>query len=313
MATIWSGAYLGTALGFPFAEWLTMRPALGGWPAAFHALGMAGVTWYGIWLLVAYGRPENHPSISKRELTQIVGRLQAELVLEARRGGEWQLPESDLGAPPVPWAALLFHPAALAVYGSHFASNWAFYTLSSWLPQYLEQQLGFSAAASGEVALLPFMAVFAVVTVAGWGADRLIAAGWARLSVRTLMQALGFLLPALCLVGVALARGVGVKLVLLVLAMGASGFGVAGFGSAMLDMTPEFAGVMFGVSNTVATIPGIVSPLLTGDLLESAPAATAWRLVFLLSSAVYGLGFGVWVLAGQSDRVPSMNPSAVKA
>jgi len=34
------------------------------------------------------------------------------------------------------------------------------------------------------------------------------------------------------------------------------------------DMAPAYAGIVFGISNTFATIPGIVSPYVVGTLTE---------------------------------------------
>jgi hypothetical protein len=35
-----------------------------------------------------------------------------------------------------------------------------------------------------------------------------------------------------------------------------------------LDIAPQFASILMGLSNTVATLPGMVSPLLTGHLVQ---------------------------------------------
>jgi hypothetical protein len=34
------------------------------------------------------------------------------------------------------------------------------------------------------------------------------------------------------------------------------------------DMAPAYAGIVYGISNTFATIPGIVSPYVVGTLTE---------------------------------------------
>ena len=52
--------------------------------------------------------------------------------------------------------------------------------------------------------------------------------------------------------------------VLLCIAVGASGFPMAGFNVNHLDIAPQYAGVLMGITNTAATIPGFVAPALTG-------------------------------------------------
>ncbi len=51
---------------------------------------------------------------------------------------------------------------------------------------------------------------------------------------------------------------------LLTLAVGCSGAIYSGFVVNMVDIVPPFAGILFGISNTVATIPGILAPYAIG-------------------------------------------------
>ena len=50
--------------------------------------------------------------------------------------------------------------------------------------------------------------------------------------------------------------------------MGGGGFAFSGFFVNHLDIAPPFAGILIGLSNTVATLPGIISPLLTGVIVQ---------------------------------------------
>ena len=36
-----------------------------------------------------------------------------------------------------------------------------------------------------------------------------------------------------------------------------------------LDIAPKHAGVLMGISNTIATLPGIISPLITGYIVQN--------------------------------------------
>ena len=46
----------------------------------------------------------------------------------------------------------------------------------------------------------------------------------------------------------------------LTIAVGLSGFAMAGFNVNHIDIAPKFAGVLMGITNTAATIPGFVGP-----------------------------------------------------
>jgi MFS transporter, ACS family, solute carrier family 17 (sodium-dependent inorganic phosphate cotransporter), other len=51
------------------------------------------------------------------------------------------------------------------------------------------------------------------------------------------------------------------------IAVGLGAFAWSGFAVNHLDIAPQYASILMGIGNTIATIPGIVSPLLTGFLV----------------------------------------------
>ena len=76
-----------------------------------------------------------------------------------------------------------------------------------------------------------------------------------------------------------------------------------------LDIAPNYAGIITGISNTFGTIPGFVAPEIMGALTASASAdppvmllTTAWRIVFLIAAFVMTLG-GIVFLFGSSAEI----------
>lgn len=53
------------------------------------------------------------------------------------------------------------------------------------------------------------------------------------------------------------------------IAVGLGAFAWSGFAVNHLDIAPQHASILMGISNTFATIPGIVSPLLTGLIVQT--------------------------------------------
>jgi len=49
-------------------------------------------------------------------------------------------------------------------------------------------------------------------------------------------------------------------IIFLSISVGAVGFAISGFTINHLDVAPKYAGILMGISNTVATIPGFVGP-----------------------------------------------------
>jgi hypothetical protein len=42
------------------------------------------------------------------------------------------------------------------------------------------------------------------------------------------------------------------------------------------DIAPAYTGIIFGISNTFATLPGILSPYIVGALTEKVSVASTW-------------------------------------
>lgn len=61
----------------------------------------------------------------------------------------------------------------------------------------------------------------------------------------------------------------GVADMLMTLAVTAIGGMFSGFLSNHIDIAPNFAGTLMAITNTVATIPGIIVPIFVGKLTES--------------------------------------------
>ena len=74
---------------------------------------------------------------------------------------------------------------------------------------------------------------------------------------------------------------------LLTLAASANGIGTAAFGVNHLDVAPTYAGILMGISNTIATIPGIIGVAATGLIVQTTQSFSA---VFYLIAAVYAVG-----------------------
>ncbi|XP_064417157.1 vesicular glutamate transporter 3 isoform X2 [Latimeria chalumnae] len=66
--TSFCGSYAGAVVAMPLAGVLVQYQ---GWPSVFYVYGIFGLIWYVFWLLLAYGSPVAHPSITEEERTYI--------------------------------------------------------------------------------------------------------------------------------------------------------------------------------------------------------------------------------------------------
>lgn len=81
------------------------------------------------------------------------------------------------------------------------------------------------------------------------------------------------------------------SMVCITIAVGLGAFAWSGFAVNHLDVAPQYASILMGVSNTWATIPGIVSPLLTGFLVSNGVtrAFASFFLTFIVNSLSFRL------------------------
>ena len=273
-----SGMYLGTVTA------LIVSPAIitaFGWPALFYVSSAAGVFWLVAWMYWAGDGPEKTEDTSRPD----------ESVVQA--GSEPERPAQ------VPWRRIAREPAVWAIVLAHFCSNFGYNILLLWLPTYLNHTFGVTISRVGIYSLAPWIAGFLAANSGGWIADALLQRGVTAVAVRKLMQSIGFGLGALPLLILPFASSPGAAVALIALSAAASGLGLSGYGVNHLDIAPSYAGVLMGISNTAATIPGIVGVAVAGLMVQ---ATNSFNAVFFLIVAVYATGMVGYLAWARGDR-----------
>ena len=253
-----------------------------GWPAIFYLFGMMGFVWFAFWWMLAADRPEipvssNAPNQAFDNKDEVAAREEE-----------------------IPWKKIFSKVPVWAIIVGHFCNNWGLYVLLSWLPSYFSSQLGVNLRSVWIYVAPPWIAMFLCSNIAGWIADRMIVSGYSVTFTRKLMHTIGFLGPALALAALATDTEAVTAVVLLSIALGLSSFTFAGAGCNHLDVSPQHAGVIFGISNTAATIPGIVGVAITGVLVDR---TGTYASAFYLTSAVLLFGMVVYLLLGTGKRI----------
>jgi len=256
-----------------------------GWPSVFYVFGAAGIIWFAFWRVLGSDKPAVDQRISEPERA-LFDRQDAQEPGQALEKLTWR---SILSKKPV-WAIIV----------AHFCNNWGLYVLLSWLPSYFSSQLGIGLRSVWIYVAPPWIASFIMGNLVGVLADRLIDKGWTVTRVRRFMQLIGSVGPALMLILLANVQDAALAVVLLTAALGLAAFSFAGFASNHLDIAPRHAGILFGISNTVATVPGIIGVALTGLLVES---TGTYATAFYVTAGVYLAGLVVWQLFSTGERV----------
>jgi ACS family sodium-dependent inorganic phosphate cotransporter len=273
-----SGIPLGTVFALVVTPLIVQR---WGWEWAFYLFGAVGVLWYLVWHL----RVASHPSHPEDVAALLAG---SEDALAAP------------GSQDVPWRGLLSAMPVWAIIVAHFCNNWSLYVLLSWLPTFVNQGLGVDYASVGWVTMIPHLASFLFLNIAGNVADRLIAGGMAVGRVRKLMQSIGFggIATALLIVGHVETAWMAITIMTVGNALAA--FVTGGFAVNHMDIAPRHAGTLMGITNTAGTIPGIIGVYVTGVILD---VTGSWALVFGVAAGVTLFGLAFYLMFSSGKRL----------
>ncbi|HEY2752731.1 MFS transporter [Phenylobacterium sp.] len=252
------GTSLGPAFGV-FAGGLIMSRV--GWRPSFIMFGLASLLWLGPWLMAT--RASRVAADAARaadplapSFLEIIGRREA-------------------------WGAGL----------GHFALNYAFYFVVSWLPLYLVKARGFSMAHMGVLSGEIYLVYAASLIVLGWANDRLIAAGRPVELVRKGFIATGFLIVAASFMVTSMA---GPTIAIAALFVAGFGFGFIGPSNYALGQTlagPHAAGKWMGFQNGVGNVAGIVCPLITGWIVDKTGSFSS---AFVVAAGMATVGILCW-------------------
>ncbi|CAL8075246.1 unnamed protein product [Orchesella dallaii] len=91
---------------------------------------------------------------------------------------------------------------------------------------------------------------------------------------------------------------------LLTLAVALNGAAFAGFGVNHVDIAANHAGVLMGITNTIANVSGFVAPYVAGLLINGNSTLGRWQIVFYIAAAVYILDTIIYVFFSSSDEQP---------
>jgi len=267
----------GQVVGFVGTAWIIGR---WGWPMAFYAFGAIGLVWVAFWMPKVSDDPVTDPRTTAAE--------------RALLGADRQ-PRENTG---MPWRRFLTAPGVWAIFVAHFCNNWALYLLISWLPSYFREQLGLSITNAGLFAAAPWLVTFVTANLAGTLADQAISRGATVIRVRRITIGIELVGIAVFLM---LARDVSsptTALVLMCAATGCLGVGMAGFLPNCLDIAPRHSAVLVGISNTIATIPGIAGVAITGWLIDT---TGTYASAFIMTASLCIVGALFYFVFGRAE------------
>lgn len=284
MSFIFGGLHVGSLLGLFVAPPLIERF---GWPTVFYAFGILGLGW-AVWF-------EHIQTQIAAQDPEVAAKLQG---YQRHSGSAAALSTAD--EETVPWRGFLRSRPVQALAYAHFCNNWFHYTMMAWLPSYFADTLSLNLTQAAQLSLLPPVAAIIASSIAGTAGDALISKGMPVVQVRKLAQCTAFLGPAMCLAGASLTDDSHLKVALITGGLGLASFSLAGLYCNHADLSPRYAPVLLGLTNTSAAIPGIIGVTITGAILDK---TGSWPLaLFVPSIAFFVTGSAVFTAWGSSDQ-----------
>ncbi|XP_041361061.1 sialin-like [Gigantopelta aegis] len=281
----------GIVFGMPISGILSDSSFLGVWPSVFYVFGGLGLLWIVFWMWIIHETPADHPTITKAE----------QQYTEASTGKKEYL--------STPWKKILTCSALWGIAAAHFAEYWLFFMTMTCLPAYMKNILKFDMKSIGFLSGLPYLLLWFMQAVSSCFADFLRANHYLSTQMtRKIFTTAGFLLPAVLIVGVGYTGcDHTLAVVLLALTLGTSGLTTPGYvvcQNLRILLACQCVRILFGITNTLATIPRFVAPIVVGVLTNHNETSGQWRIIFFISSGIIVAGAAIFALLARGEEMP---------
>jgi MFS family permease len=142
------------------------------------------------------------------------------------------------------------------------------YFCMTWMPLYFKERRGLTLTGSGWFTFMSFGGMATIAILAGFAADRLIARGFNAVAVRKAFTIAGFVLASSEIAG-AFTESAPLALFFAVFSLSGLGLTMPNYWALTQTLMPGGAiGRVAGLQNTAASLAGIVSPAITGWMIQ---------------------------------------------
>ncbi|XP_052124210.1 putative inorganic phosphate cotransporter isoform X3 [Frankliniella occidentalis] len=255
-AIVMSGPSVGTLAAMAGVGLLCSSPL--GWPSGFYVPGGLSVLWGALWLWQGANSPDTCTRISAEEREYIQG------ALGSSSSGSKRL--------TVPWGKVLSTPCVWAIIVVHSCSNFGHWLMLTQMPNYMKTVLEFDIKDNGLVSSLPYLSLVFTSMLVVWVVKILSDRQCLTIvQTRKIFNSIGHYGMGLTFLTLALLTHLGIQtavaVALLTVAVSLEAALLVGFLINHVDLSPNFGGAMFGLSNCIGNTMGIVAPLLVSAVV----------------------------------------------
>jgi predicted MFS family arabinose efflux permease len=263
-AMMWASTRWGGAIAPPLA---LVGIELFGWRWSFVAFAMLGVVWCAFFLMRFRDDPANHPGVNEAELELLA---EPAAMVRDEAGGHW--------------LRVLLRGRVLLLVLQYFCWSYVWYFFITWLPTFLQEDYGQSAAATAGLAMLPLLA-------GGFGT---LASGWIPAAIpRRAIAVTAFSAVALMLLLLPNAGSAGVAIALMAAISFCGDLTVPISWNSCVEIGRRYTATVSATMNMFGNFSGFVAPFLTGLILQR--SGSDWAPVLYVMAGVAATGAVLWL------------------
>ena len=267
-------------VAFAVTEW--------GWRGGFWVTGTLSF-FYAIAYWIWYRDPDEDENLSQAEYEYIV------------EGGAQEQGEAEKGV----LESLGYLLRSKKVWGltiGFAAYGYSFYLFLTWLPGYLEDQMGMTVLQSGWYTVIPWLvATITDLVIGGWLVDYLIQKGYDPTKTRKAILITGMLL-GLAVIGAAFTNDPNIAITWITIALAGLAFSApVGWSIPSLIAPKGTVGMVGSIMNFVNNVMGILAPIVTGFLVGG---TGSFASAFLVAGVVLLIGILSYIfLLGEIEQI----------
>ena len=302
-------------LGGPF-----LIEATSTWRSVFIISGAVGFAWLALFFVLASSTPEDHRWISQAELDYI--RSDDEIAgnekyssLPGEESAVHPQPlngtsRTELDPEIVPWKEILSNRAFQCTVFGHICYNYGYYVVLSWITDYFKTKYKANYGSLGMVSILPYVLLLLTNPGAGFFGDWLEKKGFSTLNSRRIVNSIAMFGASIGFVASGIIAQSTVTpedeknnlypaAIVLAVTVSVGGLMVGGIWSNFRDLSDKYAPILIGISNSIASLPGIIGQGFTGWLLAATDGNWFW--VFCTAGIIECIGAFVFLVGAKAE------------
>lgn len=253
-AILAQGSAFGVILAVPALNWIIVNYT---WHHAFGALGVVGLMWAVLWLMLG------------------------------REGPITETANSD-PTERVPYAQLLLSRTFIGCCAATFGAYWALSLGLTWFTPFIVTGLGFSQKAAGYISILPWIFGASIVLLTGWVSQVMVGRGVSTRNARGVLGSAPLLFGGVVLMLLPQVQDANWQIATLVLGSGIIGSIYVVCAPMIAEFTPTSQrGAVISIYGAIYTLAGIVAPATMGSVIQkSANLHDGYMTGFLINGVI---------------------------